>query len=659
MARDQRRLAAIVSTDTVGYSRLMGLDEAGTLAGLKAHLRELVDPKIAEYGGRTVKSMGDGLLLEFPSVVDAVRCAVDVQRGMAERNATVSEETRIIFRIGINVGDIIIDGEDIVGDGVNVAARLQTLAEPGGICVSRVVRDQVLDKLSFAFDDVGPQEMKNITRPIEVYRVLLGDNAAAGPRQPALRRQASAKEPPSIAVLPFVNRSHDEEDEYFSDGLADELLNVLAKIRGLRVAARTSSFQFKGKNDDIAVIGRKLNVATVLEGSVRKSGTRLRISVQLVNVADGYHLWSERYDRTLEDIFAVQDDIAQSVVKELRARLLGEVVDAQAATAVTAQVAAAVKGRATDPEAHRLYLQARHFLERRTRDESTKAIGHLEQALERDPTFALAWVELGRAYQIEANVSWTPVVEGYARAREAVARALALEPDLAEGHTLLGWIQMTHDWDWRGAQASFARAMALAPRDAAVLRGAGTLALNLGRLDEAIVLYRRAIEQDPLSAISYHNLGMALDANGDFVEAEQAYRKALEFAPQRAATRAYLALNLVVQGRGEEALAEALREPEEWARLWASAIIAYSNGHAAAAAAALRELIAKDAEASACQIAQVYAAHGETDLAFEWLERAYVQRDGGLSEMKSDRLRRRLHADPRWGAFLRKMGLPE
>jgi adenylate cyclase len=201
---------------------------------------------------------------------------------MAERNATVPEDTRIIFRIGINVGDIIIDGEDIFGDGVNVAARLQTLAEPGGICVSRVVRDQVLDKLNFAFDDLGAQEMKNIPRPIEVYRVVLGGDFAAGPRQPTLGRQSPAKESMSIAVLPFVNRSHDDEDEYFSDGLADELLNVLAKIRGLRVAARTSSFQFKGKNDDIAVIGRKLNVATVLEGSVRKAGNRMRISVQLV-----------------------------------------------------------------------------------------------------------------------------------------------------------------------------------------------------------------------------------------------------------------------------------------------------------------------------------------------------------------------------------------
>ena len=645
-----------MSADAVGYSRLMGLDEGGTLAGLKAHLRELVDPKIAEYGGRTVKTMGDGLLLEFPSVVDAVRCAVDVQLGMAERNAAVPEETRIIFRIGINVGDIIIDGDDIFGDGVNVAARLQTLAEPGGICVSRVVRDQVIDKLSFPFDDLGAQQMKNIARQVEVYRVVLGGNSPARRRTRAPRREPT-HEPPSIAVLPFVNRSHDEEDEYFSDGLADELLNVLAKIRGLRVAARTSAFRFKGRNDDIAAIGRKLNVATVLEGSVRKAGNRLRISVQLVKVADGYHLWSESYDRTLDDIFAVQDDIAHSVVKELRATLLGD-ADAQEGAEVTAQVAAAVKGRATDPEAHRLYLQARHLLERRIRDDATRAVGYLEQALERDPAFALAWAELGRAYTVEADRGWTPLAEGYARGRQAAARALALEPDLHEGHTLLGWIQMMHDWNWRGAETSLARAVALAPRDAAVLRRAGTLALLLGRLDEAIELQRRAIEQDPLSALTYHNLATNLDARGDFAEAERAYHTALELAPQLVGTRAYLALNLLAQDRVEEAVAEVLREPEEWALLWGTAIIEHGIGHRAAANAALQELTAKHAESGACQIAEVHATRGEVDPAFEWLERAFAQRDPGLSEMKSNRLLRGLHADARWIALLRKMGLP-
>jgi len=635
----------------------MELDEDGTLAGLKCHLRELIDPKIAEYGGRTVKSMGDGLLLEFPSAVDAVRCAVGFQKGMADRNVAVAEESRIVFRIGINVGDIIIDGDDIFGDKVNVAARLQTLAEPGGICVSRVVRDQVHDKLDLAFENLGAQEMKNIARPIEVYRVAMPAQAVGG--APALHRRSPAREIPSIAVLPFINRSRDEEDEYFADGLADELLNVLAKIRGLRVAARSSAFTFKGKGATVAEVGRALNVATVLEGSVRKAGNRMRISVQLVKVADGYHLWAESYDRTLEDIFAVQDDIALSVVKELRSTLLGETLDPKAGSEATAQVAAAVKGRSSDPEAYRLYLQARHLIERLTRDDTAKGIEYLKAALDRDPAFALAWVELARAYGNEVSASWAPLVEGPVRAREAVLRALALEPQLAEAHAELAWIQMLFDWDWRGAEASCARALELAPGSAVMLRHAGDLASIRGRFDEAIDLYRRAIEQDPLSAAAHGNLGFAFDAAGRLPEGEQALRRALLLAPKRSNARASLARNLLRQGRNDEALAEALRESEEWARLWALAIIHHADGRPAEGEAALRDLIEKHADAAAYQAAGVYAARGDADLAFECLERAYDASDPGLSSMMVEPLLVSLHDDPRWGTFLRKMGLAD
>ncbi len=655
MARDQRRLTAIVSADVEGYSRLMGRDESGTLAALKAHLRELIDPRIAEHGGRTVKSMGDGLLLEFPSVVDAVRCAVDIQRGMAERNAGVPTQQRIQFRVGINIGDIIIDGDDIFGDGVNVAARVQTLAEPGGICVSRAVRDQVLDKLSCSFDDLGARQVKNIARPVEVYRLGGARPGGVPPVPPAAT--PPVRPPASVAVLPFVNRSHDEDDEYFSDGLADELLNVLAKIRGLRVAARSSAFTFKGKGATVAEVGRALNVATVLEGSVRKSGNRMRISVQLVKVADGYDLWSETYDRTLEDIFAVQDDIAQSVVKELRGALLGGTADGNAATEVTAQVAAAVKGRTSDPEAHRLYLQARYLIDRCTRDDTAKGIGYLEQALDLDPAFALAWAALGEAHASAGGWGWAPVIESFGRAREAVERALSLEPDLAEGYAQLGWIRMEHDWDARGAEASFRRALELAPGNTLVLRYVARLAANLGRLDEAIGKSRRVVEQDPLNAAAYNNLGFAIQAAGRLVEAEQAYRKALELASGRTGTHANLALNLLAQGRCEEALTDARREPGEWMRLYALAIIHHVAGRRAEADGALHELIAKHAEFAACQIASVYAMRGEIDPAFEWLERAYVQRDPGLGQMRTLPAQRPLHADPRWEPFLRKVGL--
>jgi len=474
-----------------------------------------------------------------------------------------------------------------------------------------------------------------------------------------LHRRSPARETPSIAVLPFINRSRDEEDEYFADGLADELLNVLAKIRGLRVAARSSAFTFKGKGATVAEVGRALNVATVLEGSVRKAGNRMRISVQLVKVADGYHLWAESYDRTLEDIFAVQDDIALSVVKELRSTLLGETLDPKAGSEATAQVAAAVKGRSSDPEAYRLYLQARHLIERLTRDDTAKGIEYLKAALDRDPAFALAWVELARAYGNEVSASWAPLVEGPVRAREAVLRALALEPQLAEAHAELAWIQMLFDWDWRGAEASCARALELAPGSAVMLRHAGDLASIRGRFDEAIDLYRRAIEQDPLSAAAHGNLGFAFDAAGRLPEGEQALRRALLLAPKRSNARASLARNLLRQGRNDEALAEALRESEEWARLWALAIIHHADGRPAEGEAALRDLIEKHADAAAYQAAGVYAARGDADLAFECLERAYDASDPGLSSMMVEPLLVSLHDDPRWGTFLRKMGLAD
>jgi tetratricopeptide (TPR) repeat protein len=376
-----------------------------------------------------------------------------------------------------------------------------------------------------------------------------------------------------------------------------------------------------------------------------------------VKVSDGFHMWSQSYDRTLEDIFAVQDDIAQSVVKELRSTLLGEAMDAKATTQVTAQIAAAVKGRTTDAEAHRLDLQARHFIGRHTREDTAKGIAYLKQALERDPEYALAWVELSGAYTNEVGQGWVPAAAGLERAREAVTRALALEPQLAEAHAQLGWIRMTYDWDWRGAEASYSRALKLAPGNGFVLRRAGWLAANFNRLDEAIGLYRRAIEQDPLSASTYHSLGMALEAGGRVAEAEQAYRKVLEFSPQRTAAHAILALNLLAQGRADEAVEEGLREPELWARLWALAIVYHAAGRRAEADAMLSELIAQYADGAACNIAQIYGARGETDLAFKWLEHAYVQRDAGLSEMKPQPLLRSLHADPRWSAFMRKMKL--
>jgi adenylate cyclase len=313
--RVERRLAAVLAADVAGYSRLMGADEEGTLARLKALRRELADPKIKEHRGRIVKTTGDGLLIEFASVVDAVRCAVEVQREMAERNADVPPDDRIEFRMGINLGDIIKDRRDIYGDGVNVAARLEALAEPGGICVSRVVRDQVRDKLAFSFEDMGEQQVKNIARPIRVHRILLGEKP--GRSEPAASAAANSPlalpDKPSIAVLPFQNMSGDPEQEYFTDGMVEEIITALSRIRWLFVIARNSSFTYKGRAIDVKQVGRELGVRYVLEGSVRKSGSRVRITAQLIETTAGAHLWADRFDGSLEDVFELQDKVASSV----------------------------------------------------------------------------------------------------------------------------------------------------------------------------------------------------------------------------------------------------------------------------------------------------------------------------------------------------------
>ena len=460
----------------------------------------------------------------------------------------------------------------------------------------------------------------------------------------------------TIAVLPFVNRSGNVEDEYFSDGLADELLGILAKVRGLRVAARMSSFHFKGKDVTVAEVGRALQVDAVLEGSVRKAGTRIRISVQLVKVADGYHLWSEQYDRTLDDLFAVQDEIAQSVAKELRAALLGEPADAMASGDVRADLARAARSRTRDPEAHRLFLQGRHLIARRTRADNANGIEYLKEAVTLDPEFALAWSDLGVAYSRVALLHWGPVEENVRLARETLAHALTLDPELADGHAAMTSIRMDHDWDWRGAEASIRRALELEPQNPYVLRIAGVLAVNQGRFDEAAALDRRALVLDPLSAAGYHNLGRVLHAADHLAEAEAAFRKALELAPQRILTHAELALALLDQGRGDEALAAAASEPMEGVRWWVLAIVHHGLGHPAESREALQQFVARFAGGSASQIAEVHAVWGDVDAAFEWLDRAFADREVGLLEMQTIPRFRTLHGDPRWGRLRERMG---
>ena len=377
--RVERRLAAILAADVAGYSRLMGQDEAGTLARLRTHRRDLIDPKIAEHKGRIVSTTGDGMLVEFPSVVEAVACAVAVQRGMFDRNVLAPEDQRIVFRMGVNLGDIIVEGDDIHGDGVNVAARLEGIAEPGGICVSAIVHDQVRDKLDLGFDDLGEQTLKNIARPIRVFRVRLG-TAENTPKSEPDRVAATLALPdkPSIAVLPFQNMSGDPEQEYFADGMVEEIITALSRIRWFFVIARNSTFTYKGRAVDVKQVGRELGVRYVLEGSVRKAGSRLRITAQLVEAETGNQLWAERYDRDLADIFAVQDEITERVVAAIEPELYA---------------AEQVRSQSKPPEsldAWECVIRALSLIGQGTRDENTEAEALCRRAIAIAPGYGRA-----------------------------------------------------------------------------------------------------------------------------------------------------------------------------------------------------------------------------------------------------------------------------
>ena len=479
--RAQRRLAAILAADVVGYSRLIGADEEGTLAALKAHRRELTDPKVEQHHGRIVKTTGDGALIEFASVVDAVRCAVDVQRGMAERNVGVRPDKRIEFRIGINVGDIVIDGDDILGDGVNIAARLEGLAEPGGVLVSRAVRDQVRDRLELAFEDLGERELKNIARPVRVYRVQAPAESIAAP---ARGETLPLPDKPSIAVLPFTNMSGDPEHEYFADGIAEDIITGLSRLRWLFVIARNSSFAYKGRNVDVRQVGRELGVRYILEGSVRKGGNRVRITGQLVEAETGNHLWAERYDRAPDDVFAIQDEITESVIGCIQPELYA------------AEYGRLKRKPPQNLDAWESFVRGM-FLYSQHSDKGTKeALDMLARAIELDHNYAqahglravcLAW----RTYQ-----GWEDRETAFAEVAEGANRAVACDPQEPWAYLAHGFIAMAKQRN-TDAVGAFSRAIDASPNFAYAHGLLGCAHSAGGRPEQAIECIDRGVRLSP------------------------------------------------------------------------------------------------------------------------------------------------------------------
>jgi TolB-like protein/cytochrome c-type biogenesis protein CcmH/NrfG len=486
--RIQRRLAAILASDVVGYSRLMAADEAGTLARLRAHRKDLIDPTIGEHGGRTVKLMGDGALVEFTSVVDAVECAIAIQRAMGEINADHAEDQRISLRIGINLGDIIIEGEDIYGDGVNIAARLEGVAEPGGIAISEDVWRQVQDKVAVEFVDIGEQNLKNMARPVRVYRAELVEFRMTRLTAPSL----ALPDKPSIAVLPFQNMSGDSEQGFFSDGMAEDIITALSKLRWFFVIARNSTFAYKGKLPDVRQVTQELGVRYVLEGSVRKSGNRVRITAQLIDGVTGNHIWAERYDRQVMDIFAVQDEITRNVVSAIEPQLYA---------------------------AENLRIQSKP-------PESLDAWGCVIRGL---------W-HLGRFTKDDTE-----------EARQLLRQAVALSPRYAKAHSVLAFAEARTvffggDID---TALSIARhvaqtARALDDDDPWSYFSSGYVECFTSRYDDAIAWYRRAIELNENFALAHGNMAAALAFGGQPDAAIEAVDRSIRMSPRDPFNFAYL-----------------------------------------------------------------------------------------------------------------------
>ncbi|MBR1280182.1 adenylate/guanylate cyclase domain-containing protein [Bradyrhizobium sp. AUGA SZCCT0283] len=579
--RVERRLAAVLAADVAEYSRLMGADEEGTLAQLKSVRKTLVDPVIAAHRGRIVKTTGDGMLVEFASAVDAARCAVEVQRSVDGQNATVPQDQKIEFRIGIHVGDIIIDDNDIFGDGVNIAARLEGIAVPGGICISDDAQRQIRGKVDIAFEDMGPQKLKNIVEPMRAWRVQPGDpSAAKGPpgQAPAL----ALPDKPSIAVLPFQNLSGDPEQDYFADGMVEDIITALSRFKSLFVIARNSSFTYKGRAIDIKRVGRELGVRYVLEGSVRKAAGIIRISGQLINAATGTHLWADRFDGNLDDVFALQDKITEAVVSAI------------APTVYQAEIDLAARRRPVNLSAYDLGLRASQLFSSMTREGNAEAIELCHRALALDPRYGFAAFIAGSCHFVSITQGWAPdPTRATEEARRLLSLALAIDendPDVL-ATVGLGMSYLAEDtnaatemvdravalnpnsavaWSQRGlayllggqcpeAVRSFERSIRLNPLDPLLymtLSGMGFALIELRRFDEAVAAAKKAIRQNPNYVTSFYCLASALGHAGPEAEAQKAVSRLLELEPdfrlskwvKRGASQWHTRNKLVIEG---------------------------------------------------------------------------------------------------------------
>jgi serine/threonine protein kinase/TolB-like protein/Flp pilus assembly protein TadD len=683
-SKEQRKLAAIMFTDMVGYSALAQENESLAIELLEVH-RQLLRPLFPKHRGKEIETAGDAFFVEFSSALGAVKCAIEIQKMLFERNQKVDAKRRIVLRIGLHVGDVVHIGKHVHGDGVNIAARLEPLSAAGGICISEDVARQIQNKIDLPLTKQGTKNLKNIKAPVEVYSVALPwEKNQQQQKKNVFLRPASKRniisfvlviiavlavllikntfeDSPAglknnrIAILPMVNISENSEDDYFADGMTEELISQLAKISGLSVIARTSVMKYKNAGMNIEEIGNDLDVATILEGSVRKSSDKTRISVQLIDVESQEHLWAQEYDRELKDIFSVQSDIALRIANELKVQL------------VSVERQQIEKPGTESAEAYRLYLLGKNQLIQRTGESIQKGLSYFQSAIELDPNYALAYVGIADYYTLVGGAGYgsTPRNEAIRLAKDAVNTALQLDETLAEAYNSLAYLKLRLEWDWKGAESNFKRAIELKPGYASAYEKYALCLALLGRFDEALSLMYRAYELDPLSASVSTGIGRIYHFSHQYDNAIEQYNKTLEMNPDY--VEAVLALGLTYSftnryDRAISVLNKALELSNGRLVIRCALARAYvKNGMREEALKIKNYLIhqQKERHISPYYFAIVDAALGNTDVAMDSLYKSFNERFGILVYLKASPFFQNLKSEPKFNELLRMIGLED
>jgi adenylate cyclase len=662
-----RQLAAIMFTDIVGYTAMMQHNEEKAVAVIK-HYNTTLEKWVTHFNGQVLNYYGDGSLCIFSSATDAVNCSLAIQQEL-------KTEPVVPLRIGLHIGEVFFEDAKALGDGVNVASRVQSLGQQNTILISEEVYDKIKNNTSITVTSLGHFDFKNVSKPMEVF-ALTNEGLFIPQRKKMegkLRKKNGQKRTvmaalsliiiaaatffiyrnffdkndkvsdKSIAVLPFADMSASKDQEYFSDGLSEELINLLAKIPELKVIGRTSSFSFKGKNEDLRTIAQKLGVSNILEGSVRKDGNKIRVTAQLIRAGDGSHLWSDSYDRDLEAIFKLQDEIAKEVVQQLKLKLI--------------DIPSSISSGTGNIEAYNLVLQGNYFFDKLDKDNVAKAVDFYNRALAIDSNDARAWGKLANAISRQSFQNYIDQNTGYEKARQAALKAISLDKNYATGYLELADIKLYHDFDWNGARSAYEMAISLEPGNAEIINGLGDANHPVGRLKEALEMYKKSILLNPLKPITHMNLGNTLTTDGRFEEAIPYFKTVLELNPQHQRAHMYIGRNYILMGKLKLALEEMQKENVENFKIFGLALVYHALYRKTEADEKLKEFIENYRDNWSYLIAQLYAFRGEKEEAFAWLETAYNKKDSWLFWVKGDPLLKNLHSDNRYKAFLKKMNL--